>query len=94
MRDGKAAELGRPDGRPENRKFKMQIKLGREHEDHPLLRRVPAPLFFFSFANDVNCIFVHATTSVPHVKFDPSFKSQIRELADEEMLHDVDVLFG
>ena len=73
----------------------MQIQLDREHADHPLLRRVTALSFFCFPISNVVCIFVDWASSLDrsHVSLIGFLNNQIRELADEEMLQDVDVLF-
>jgi hypothetical protein len=72
----------------------MRIALPREHADHPLLRRVYAHLdlqfpmkYEFFESNSYNKL--HRLHDNPTRSFHP----QIRALADEETLHDVDVIF-
>ena len=86
---------GRPAGGFSDRDSQaMQIQLDREHADHPLLRRVPALQFFCFPISNVIYTFVDRTSSRHVAYFLIGFlNNQIRELADEEMLHDVDVLF-
>jgi hypothetical protein len=59
----------------------MQIRFSREHADNPLLQRVSDP-----FSSITKCLLLRWIDLFP-------LCVQIRELADEEMLQDLDVYF-
>ncbi len=66
----------------------MQIRLPREYVDQPLLKRVAASYVYRTLTTTKFSIMIF-----PHVIFLTLIDWQVRELADEEMLEDVELQF-